>query len=1029
MKSTKKHILFISILLLTSLLISCEWVKELPILKVPDGNKDRMLKRVLISDENNQQKYWISKVTVVKTSFGSSGGFPLSFQGIQSTAKLGYFEFTRNKLKFNNAVTRQSLESLEIASQGIDELINEWDIKHSSFRLAEVDGYTTNREEENNYIPWHEKEYFTVDWSKADISEANTFPYLAYASKRTCWKKKTASIIDSSREITEDYIGFTIAIEYEQEPACSNLQRHNMGNYTHTVHYKYSFKRVPNPYLEDQNYTPYIYAGEEDPLLKKYGYFRTVRPIIAEDNRDKNIFYMDRWNPNKKHIFYFTKDYPDEYKDIAHGVICHTNKLFAKHNLNNYPLNGKCKEDGSVLAEEGETCSTGICFELRENTGQEFGDIRYSFFHMLSSAGGILGYGPHDTHPATGEIISGNIVVSTHLLDFFLKYLVNDKHLRDQTKYENSSLFERMRQSLESIGEDNHEQWTHTSELIDKDSEIRPDFEYLVSQLTFGHPGYSQFTNSRTNNPTAQLDFHFDEELLIPNMPKNIIEKTQSIIESANQDLAQQQFQHESNATIYPLEPVISQIPKMLSNGMTAEEAKRRILFNLMTHEFGHVLNLRHNFYGSVDTRHWHEGHEDETLKTSSVMDYLDIQDEVAGPPRALFGSYDEAALVYAYSGGEKDLSIENNTQYLFCTDHHVSLNFLCNRWDQGSTPSEIIMSLIEGYEENYFLRNLRIDRAYWDTRNYPYQIFRIMFDMKRPLLMWQTAFNDGTISEVLSRSKVNYTEDDINKISNHIQKDIKQAIKLSVAFYNGVLQISSADRDWKDSYNDSSGAIEKIGIAWDKIFAMLFLMGDGGFYYNPNYYLGNASYLTYIDDLGFRQLIEETMENTLTVRVDMSPLFIGFGRLLYAENASNYYNINAHGDLLERIAVRCYTPKGLQDRFGIDPYNYQANENSPPDFLDTALVSMEDYVDKITDPYYRGTNEQLGITFFDGNYYVASSHLNKYSFSIIKRMKTVIHSYGGSLRLAKQDVYDVFSLYHLKKKGFIPTSCDDGNR
>ena len=229
-------------------------------------------------------------------------------------------------------------------------------------------------------------------------------------------------------------------------------------------------------------------------------------------------------------------------------------------------------------------------------------------------------------------------------------------------------------------------------------------------------------------------------------------------------------------------------------------------------------------------------------------------------------------------------------------------------------------------------------------------------------------------------------------------------------------------------------GSIERIGIFWDKLFAMYFLMGDAGFIYNPNHYLGKASYLTYIHKLGFRQMMEEIMENTLTVRVDMEPWFIDFGRFLYAKSASGYYNIadsNIGGTLLEKIGVRCYTPKGLKARFGIDPYAHKANPNSPPDFLDTGLISMEDYVANITDTYYRGTNEQLGITFFDGNYYVASSNLNKYSFTIISQMRRETHSssQNRNLRLEKQDVFDIFYLYHLfKKRGVIPQSCDNGD-
>ena len=1048
MNKRKKYIIFISALTLVSVFSGCRIAEDRPILTVPDGNKDRMLKKIFSGTEK-KPKYWMSKVTVVDTSFGGDGlGFV--FEGLQSEAKAGYFEFTRDKLKFNNIVTRQSLETPEVASQGIHELINEWSIKHSEFRLAEVDGYTTNREEENNYIKWNEKKYFTIDWSKADISESNTFPYfISYSQYIKCWNKKTAYVIDASRDISDDYISFIVAVEYEQNPLCSNsLKRWMQNNFTTTVHYKYSFKKIPDPRLNEDSYTPYVYTGEQDPLLKKYGFFRTVRPAIAEDQRDKNIFYMNRWNPNKKHTFYFSKDYPDEYKDVAHGMICHTNKMFARHKLNNYPLNGKCKSDGSVLPGKEETCSTGICFELKENTGQEFGDIRYSFFHILKTDIPVLGYGPSDAHPATGEIVSGNVIISIHLLDFYLKYLIQDRYKRDlkeyhdeegklvtdnKTKYETSSLFVRMKQTLK---ENDHTLWTHTSELVDKNSKIRPEFEHLLSQLTFGHPYYSRFTSAQVEKP--RMDMGFDIDLLSEIIPENVLKESKEIIEQSETDLMKQ-LSHERNTTIYPAEPVIAQLPSMLANGMTPDEIKRRILFNLMSHEFGHVLNLRHNFYGSLDTRHWHDhDHEhDDTqsvLKTSSVMDYMDIKDEAEGPLKALFGPYDEAALVYAYSGGKKDLSKEKNTQYLFCTDHHRSLNSLCNAWDRGSTPSEVAMSLIENYEESYFIRNLRIDRAYWDTSYYPVRVFYTMWNMKKTLMMWRTAFRDDYISDILDNSVKNYTVDDVNFISTQVQRDIRQAIKLNIAFYNSVLQLSSADRDWKTFYNEESGSIEKIGIFWDKLFAMYFLMGDDGFIYNPNHYLGKASYITYVNQLGARQMIEEIMENTLTVRVDMEPWFIDFGRFLYAKNASNYYNI-ANADqldvstLLEKIGVRCYTPKGLKDRLGIDPQSYKANENSPPDFLDTAVVSMENYIDKITDPYYRGTNEKLGVTFFDGNYYVASSNRNKYSFTIIDRMKRITHSDGDSLRLAKQDVYDIFYLYHwFKKNGVVPQSCDNGN-
>ena len=1040
-----KFILILTALFITTAFSSCRIAVDRPILTVPDGNQDRM-KKEDFSGTDKDPKYWIYKVTVVKTSFSDSR--PFVFEGLQSSAKAGYFEFTREKLKFNNIVTRRSLESSDIASQGAPDLINEWSINHSEFRLTEIDGYTTNREEENNYISWNKKQWFTIDWSKADISEAGTFPYsTALAQHIKCYKKKTAYVLDPSRKITADYITFTVAVEYEQDPVCASNKSWMQTDFVTTVHYKYSFKAIPDPRLPSEDYTPYVYDGEHDPLLQKYGFFRVVRPAIAEDRRDKNLFYMSRWNPNKKHTFHFSKAYPEEYKNIAHGVICHTNKLFARHKLNNYPLDGKCTDDGSVIASKKETCTTGICFELRENTGQELGDIRYSFFHLLQTNIPVLGYGPSDQHPATGETIAGNVIVSVHLLDFYLKYILQDRWKRDLTeyydedgnltknqdfKYENSSLFQKMKQTLK---ENDHTKWTDTAGLIDKDSDIRPEFEYLVSQMTFAHPASSSFTNAKEASVGVdKMSFagEFEETFFSQSLPQHIMEEGRQTFETVKKETTKE-LSHERNTVLYPAEPVIAQLPAMLANGMTPEEIKQRILFNLMAHEFGHVLNLRHNFYGSVDARHYHRDKDgNPLLHTSSVMDYMNFKNKAKGPLKALFGPYDTAALVYAYSNGKIDLSKEQNTQYLFCTDHHKPLNSLCNHWDRGTTPSEVTMSLIENYEESYFIRNLRLDRAYWDTSYYPSWVLRTLWDIKRPLMMWRTAFRDNYIKEALTLSVTSYTEDEKDLISFQVQKDIRQAVKLSMAFYNSVLQLSTSDRDWKTFYNEESGSIEKIGISWDKIFSMFFLMGDMGFLYNPNHYLGKASYLHYINKAGFRQMMEEIMENTLTVRVDMEPWFIGFGRSLYAQNASNHYNISDNkigGVLLEKIGIRCYTPKGLKDRFGIDPNNYKVNEDSPPNFLDTALIPMKPYLSDITDSYYRDTNEILGVTHFDGNYYVASSHLNKFSFTIIDNMRRATHSNEDNLRLAKQDVYDVFYLYNLfKKNGVIPQTCDNGD-
>ena len=87
---------------------------------------------------------------------------------------------------------------------------------------------------------------------------------------------------------------------------------------------------------------------------------------------------------------------------------------------------------------------------------------------------------------------------------------------------------------------------------------------------------------------------------------------------------------------------------------------------------------------------------------------------------------------------------------------------------------------------------------------------------------------------------------------------------------------------------------------------------------------------------------------------------------------------------------------------------------------LDTNVIPMSYYRDTINDPYYKETNERLGITLFAENYYVASSNLNKYSFSMIEDIKTDIQNRtesGQSLYIKKRDVHTMFFLYHLSRE------------
>lgn len=956
---------YLHLLLTLVLVAACAKHRDIERLNDPDGEH---LSKELFTGTGT---HWASKVTVVRTS--TNGGF--AFSGLQSDLKVGHFEFSKEKLKYLNDVNVYNT----LSEASVPSLLNEWDVTHFDKKLAESDGRVTNKEEEDKEKAWDKKRYFTIDFAKANISEAATFPYYVDAAEASCWSKKAAYLVDGTLELSSDYVGFVVGVDYQQNSLCSeDLRRWAQGDFIYTVHYRYSFKK-----LEETGYKPYVYQGENDPLMKRFGYFQTVREVLnKETGLLQNVILMNRWNPDKTHHFFFTKDFPEGYKavfaDPEKGVFAKTNKMLSEAGLKTR-------------------------FEIHDNTGldgrvKEFGDLRYSFVNFVPEIdpGAPFGYGPSDANPFTGEIIAANLNVWTGYLKYYLKR-IKDSFDREETKFENSSLFASLKATL---GEKDPQKWV--TDLNPKEGSGKILHE-LLPEMTFAYPGYARFT-AQEKMPLMQL--RSPERLPAFAQKEAALPALQGAEKNAKEALQRmyKEMGHVRNTTVYPLSPVLSDALQMSLEGLSDTDILETLIYRVAIHEFGHNLGLRHNFYGSVDAGHFAPprprldkegnpvmGENGEPLMvpshTSSVMEYLSLEDEVGLVHD--WEPYDKAALQYAYSSG----AVSDETPYLFCTDEHRPTNALCNHWDNGATPSEVLLSMIKRYENNYFVVNYRNDRAYWNTSAYGSSVFSSMWDVKRFLLLWRAALSEDGLRRALE-NKGGLGQAEIETHTKKITADLKQAVRLSVAFYNAVIQQSSADRPYTDEVEPFTGETKRIGILYDKLYAMLFLMGDDSFVYNPNRPLSAASYLAYGSEAEIRDVLEQVYENTLTERVDMEPWFIGFARGLYSLAATNVYNMDDITLINKIKVVRCTRPE-LEAYFGLDAAD-----------LDTVSLRL----DQSTHPYFQ-MGEEVGITRINDRFYVVSKFRNPYAYDIVESILEAIR-FGNSTVTGKSDLLEMYKLY-----------------
>jgi len=716
--------------------LSC--AKTRPTERVPDINENRFEKSALLAHDT-----WLAKETIVASD--PLGGF--GFVGLQSSIVAGKFEFSKDKLRFIRAASYDANE------ETLDSTIYSWDVDHSEYRLAESGGKVSNRQEENNYIEWFKKRYFKVDFSEADLTLMDT------KGEGGCFEMVSKSLVSETQKVATERMTFEVDYTYKLNSACfiNYIQRSLSGQNTHKVRVRYSFI----PLRQDIGYEPFRYESDTDPLFDKYGFFNTVVEAKSAENRLQNVFLMNRWHPEKEHTFYFAPGFPEEYKWIYNdpklGVLARTNQLFERN--------------GITMRFRIEDAPEGVAF----------GDLGHSFVKFVEEvqAGSPLGYGPSDENPFTGELIGANSIIWTSGLKVYVERLKRaEQSFFAREDFNTSDLYSKMSKVLGET--QSQEDWKSTSAVLETlrdpttgQTEFATDsarlFHFLLPKYTYApYSLYSlplvegsakqtvakdivtklqRFQSMRPlqvnpdifssmdplsfdRDQQAAMSYYQDRFEVESNLD-SLVTVTQEVMQIEEARMRQQTAMRIADpTTVHYLDEAelgIGEIDNV--RGLSAGQIIDNILYKVAIHEFGHNLNLRHNFMGSVDEKNFNPPSElfdrkGQTLlgkdgkpltssnATASVMDYLDLYDEIRESLE--WGRYDEAALVFAYSGGKVDLAKKNGSIFLYCTDEHRELNAMCNAYDTGSTPSEVALSLIENYDSSYEISNKRFDQDYW---------------------------------------------------------------------------------------------------------------------------------------------------------------------------------------------------------------------------------------------------------------------------------------------------------------------------
>jgi hypothetical protein len=418
---------------------------------------------------------------------------------------------------------------------------------------------------------------------------------------------------------------------------------------------------------------------------ERIGYFTTeYRDYGKYDRDDVNVRYINRWHltkakpnlrlspPSKKIIFYIEGTTPVRYRRWVRKGILAWNKAFENIGIEN-----------AIEVRDGSD---------PEHRDKDPEDVRYNFVRWLNNNISTA-IGPSRVNPLTGEILDADIVLTDGWIRVFEGQFSNmlPEIAMDGMTPETYEWFAK------------HPNWDPRVRLADPSKR-----DFVRQQLAYQHQQNSQAAKpwAKLENSTSQLELEgmssrvsnrhgicmaaegrrFDVGLMRLAMLSMLDEEK----EDAGKDKKDGDKKDKEN----------DEDKEQMLDGMP-ESFIGPLLANLVSHEVGHTLGLRHNFKASSVYEIAEMNSEDFKGKKTlagSVMDYIPTNfkvenGEIQGDWAMIgVGPYDEWAIEYGYTLNDKKLpkilSRVAEPELAFCSDEDTTgPDPLARRYDFGKNP------------------------------------------------------------------------------------------------------------------------------------------------------------------------------------------------------------------------------------------------------------------------------------------------------------------------------------------------------